>query len=313
MKPTQSSLVPWLALLTIYLVWGSTYLAIRIVVQDMPPFAAAALRFLLAGALMALAAARFDRAHGLPDRRQWLDYGLVGLLLLAVGNGLVMWAERTVPSGIAALVVATVPLWLTLMEGLLSRGASWSARAWLGVTIGLVGVALVAEPGGADFAAQWPGILALQVASLSWCAGSLYVKRVPKKLPVVSASAVQMLVGGVALVCESLLKGEDWSGLAAAPPAAWGGLLYLVVAGSLVGFTAFAYCLTVMPASVVGTYAYVNPVVAVALGWLILDEPLTRGVLWGGALIVIAVVLATTGNRSPQPAVSPKKAEPEAA
>lgn len=311
MKPTPPFL-PALALLTIYLVWGSTYLAIRIVVHDMPPFAAAAVRFLLAGALMALAATRVDRAHGWPDRRQWLDYGLVGLLLLAVGNGLVMWAERSVPSGIAALVVATVPLWLTLMEGLLSRGSSWSARSWLGVGLGLLGVALVAEPGGADFATQWPGMLGLQVASLSWCVGSLYVKRIARKLPVVSASAVQMLVGGAALVAESALRGEDWNLLASAPAGAWGGLLYLVVAGSLVGFTAFAYCLTVMPASVVGTYAYVNPVVAVALGGLILDEPLTRGVLWGGALIVVAVVLATTGGAR-QPAAPPKAAERDAA
>lgn len=309
MKPTPSFL-PWLALFTIYVVWGSTYLAIRIVVHDMPPFAAASVRFLLAGLIMGLAARHFDRGQGWPTRRQWLDYGLVGLLLLAFGNGLVMWAERTVPSGIAALVVATVPLWLTLMEGVLSRGASWTARAWLGIAIGLLGVAFVAEPGGADFAAQWPGILALQVAALTWCAGSLYVKRVPHKLPVVSASAVQMLVGGAALVLESLAKGEDWSLMLAAPPAAWGGLLYLVIAGSLIGFTAFAYCLTVMPASVVGTYAYVNPVVAVALGFLILDEPLTRGVLWGGAMIVLAVVLATTGTKPVQSPSTPQ-AEPE--
>jgi drug/metabolite transporter (DMT)-like permease len=290
-------LLPWLSLLVIWVVWGSTYLAIRVVVREMPPLSAASLRFAAAGLVMAVAAAFVDRAHGWPTRRQLLDYSFIGVLLLAVGNGFVMWAERTIPSGIAALIVATVPLWMVLLDGLRPGGAPWTARVWMGTLVGLLGVAFVARPEAGVAAGHWPGVAGLQVAALTWTIGSLYAQSLKNRLPLFTASAVEMLAGSVALFLESRLFGEDLAQMGAASSQAWLALVYLGIFGSLVGFTAFAYCLNELPASTVGTYAYVNPVVAVALGALILDEPLTSGLLVGGALIVVAVVLSTLRPR----------------
>jgi drug/metabolite transporter (DMT)-like permease len=298
MSPRRHALLPWLSLLVVWIVWGSTYLAIRIVVRDMPPFLAAGLRFGVAGVLMAGLAAAVDRGRGRPSLRQLLDYALVGVLLLAVGNALVMWAEQTIHSGIAALIVATVPLWLTLFDGLRPGGQPWTLRVWTGTLIGLVGVGLVARPEAGVPAGHWPGVIALLVASLSWTLGSLYAQAVPRRLPLVTAAAVEMLAGSLVLFGESWAFGEDPSRLAAAAVASWAGLGYLTVFGSLVGFTAFAYCLNELPASTVGTYAYVNPVVAVALGALLLDEPVSTGLVAGAALILMAVLLTSRARRA---------------
>ncbi len=292
-------LLPWLSLLVVWLLWGATYLAMRLVVREMPPFAAAGGRFLCAGAVMGLVALVVDRKRGWPGLRQWLDYAAIGVLLLSIGNPLVMWSEQVVPSGIAALIVATVPVWILLLDGLLPGGRPWTGRVWLGAAIGLVGVVFVARPEGSVGSGHWPAILALQVACLSWTIGSLYAQRVPKRLPLASAAAVEMLAGGAVIALVSPLLGEDWSRIASASPRAWGGLAYLVVLGSLVGFTAFAYCLNELPASTVGTYAYVNPVVAVVLGWLALGEPLTAGLVVGALLILISVAMTTLRPRRP--------------
>lgn len=296
--------LPWIALLTIYVVWGSTYLAIAIAVKELPPFFAAFLRFLVAGLLMGALALRFDPADRRPTRRDWLDYGLIGVLFLGLGNAFVMWSEQHIPSGIAALIVATVPLWTTLLDGLRPGGTPWTLRAWIGVALGLLGVAFVARPGGdgGPLSAHLAGVAALLVASLSWTVGALYSKSLRRPLPVFTASAIEMVVGSLALFFESRLAGEDLARLQTASPQAWGALGYLVVFGSLIGFTAFAYCLSVMPAGVVATYAYVNPVVAVALGALVLGEPITPAVLGGALLILFAVLLAT---RRPPPRSQP--------
>jgi drug/metabolite transporter (DMT)-like permease len=260
--------------------------------------AAAALRFFTAGLVMTAVAAVADRRHGRPGRRQLLDYALIGVLLLAGGNALVMWAEQRIHSGIAALIVATVPLWLTLLDGLRPGGQRWSTRVWLGTLIGLAGVVLVARPRGGVEAGHWPAIVGLQLAALVWTVGSLYAQSVPRRLPLFTAAAVEMVAGSLVLFAESRVAGEDLSAFGSASGGAWLALGYLAVFGSLVGFTAFAYCLNELPASTVGTYAYVNPVVAVALGALFLDEPITAGLLVGGALIVGAVILTTTGARA---------------
>jgi drug/metabolite transporter (DMT)-like permease len=293
MSPRRRRLLPWLSLLVIYVVWGSTYMAIRVVVQEVPPFAAAALRFFSAGLVMAGLAAIFDRGKGRPERRQILDYALVGVLLLGFANGLVMWSEQRIPSGIAALVVGAVPLWLVLLDGLRPGGQPWTVRVWLGTLVGLTGVALVARPEGGLGRGHWIGILALQFACLSWAVGSLYAQSIARRLPLFTASAVELIAGSAALLAESRLSGEDLARFQAASSHVWLGLLYLAVFGSIVGFTAFAFCLNELPASTVGTYAYVNPVVAVALGALFLGEPLTGGLLLGACLIIVAVVLTT--------------------
>jgi drug/metabolite transporter (DMT)-like permease len=296
MPDRKHRLLPWLSLLVIWLVWGSTYLAIRIVVHELPPLAAASLRFAAAGLVMALMAMYTDRARGWPSRRQWLDYAFIGVLLLSVGNGLVMWSERTIPSGIAALIVATVPLWMVLLDGLRPGGEPWTLRIWVGTLIGLVGVAFVARPED-NVSGHWPGVVALQVAALSWTIGSLYAQSLKNRVPLFTASAIEMLAGSAFLFLESRIFGEDLGLMATASPHAWWALLYLGVFGSLVGFTAFAFCLNELPVSIVGTYAYVNPVVAVALGALILQEPLTSGLLVGGGLILVAVLLSTIKRR----------------
>jgi drug/metabolite transporter (DMT)-like permease len=293
--PSRHRFLPWLSLFTIWIVWGSTYLAIRVVVREMPPFGAAGLRFGGAGLVLAAISYALDRTQAWPTRRQWFDYGLIGVLLLAGGNALVMWSERTIPSGIAALIVGTVPVWLVLLDGLRPGGQAGPARVWAGAILGFAGVALVAGPGTGGWGEHWRGIAALQFAAVSWSVGALYAKSVAKKLPVLTASSVEMVVGSVFLFAESRLVGEDLHAFVTASSSAWGGLLYLAIFGSLVGFTAFAYCLNELPASTVGTYAYVNPVVAVALGRLILGEPLSAGLLLGGALILVSVLLSTTG------------------
>jgi drug/metabolite transporter (DMT)-like permease len=295
------ALLPWLALGVIYVVWGSTYLAIRIVVRELPPFAAASGRFLAAGLVMAAIAAIVDRDHPRPTRRQILDYAVIGVLLLGIGNGLVMWSEQRIPSGIAALLVGTVPLWITLLDGLRPGRQRWTPRVWFGSLVGFVGVALVARPEGGVAPGHWPGIIALQVATFSWSLGALYSQNVPRRLPVITASAVEMLAGSLALFAESRISGENLRQFQAASHTTWLALLYLAVFGSLVGFTAFAYCLNELPASIVGTYAYVNPVVAVALGAAFLGEPLSAGLMMGAALILGSVLLSTTGRRNGAP------------
>jgi drug/metabolite transporter (DMT)-like permease len=303
MSPRARRLLPYLSLLIVYLVWGSTYMAIRIVVREMPPFAAAALRFGIAGIVMAFIAAGTDRYR--PTLRQVLHYALVGILLLAVANALVMWSEKRVPSGIAALVVACVPLWLTLLDGMRPGGRPWTSRVWIGTAFGLLGVSLVVRPEGGLRDVYWPGILALQVACVSWSVGSLYAQSVAQsvrsRLPLLTAAAVEMLAGSLVLAVESRLVGEDLTLLSSASRHAWLGLLYLAAFGSLVGFTAFAHCLNELPAATVGTYAYVNPIVAVALGSVFLGEPVSASLILGAGLILVAVLLSTTGRGAAAP------------
>ena len=308
MSPRHRRLLPWIALGVIYVVWGSTYLAIRIAVREVPPFGAGALRFFASGVAMAVIAAIVDRKHGWPTWRQIADYSLVGVLLLSIGNVLVMWAEKTIPSGIAALIVGTTPLWLTFLDGLRPGGQRWTPAVWLGTVIGLAGVALVARPEGGLQIGHWGAIIALQIGTISWAVGLLYAQSVPKRLPVFTAAAIEMLAGSAVLLFESLvLFRDDWGAFRAASSSTWLSLGYLAIFGSLVGFTAFAYAINELPATTVGTYAYVNPVVAVILGRVFLKEALTPGLLAGGVLILVAVLI-TTRARRPRP--EPVRADP---
>jgi len=313
MSPRHRRLLPWLALLVVYVVWGSTYMAIRIAVREMPPFAAAAMRFGASGLVMAAIAFFVDREHGRPTRRQLADYALVGVLLLAFGNAMVMWAEQRISSGITALIVGMVPTWLTLFDGLRPQGQAWTLRVWLGVMVGMVGVALVARPGGGIEAGHWPAVAMLMLASIAWSIGSLYSQSVPRRLPLFSAAAVEMIAGALLLAVESRLMREDLARFVSASPPAWLALVYLAVFGSLVGFTAFAFCLNELPATTVGTYAYVNPVVAVLLGSVFLGEPVSAGLVAGAVLILGAVLLTTTRRRPPRRVQEPTAPVPSEA
>ena len=279
----------------VYVVWGSTYLAIRFAIDTLPPFLMAAGRFLVAGGLMWLWAKR--RGAGRPTRRQVAAAAVVGLLLLMGGNGGVVWAELRIDSGLAALLVAMVPLWVVTIEWLLPGGRRPRLPLVLGVAGGLAGIVLLvgpAELAGAERVDLW-GAGAVVVASLLWSIGSLYASRADLPASARQATALEMLIGGAGLVLVGTLTGEPASlDLAAVSPLSWAALAYLVVFGSLLAFSAYVWLLRVAPPSKVATYAYVNPVVALLLGWALAGEELTARTLLAAAVILGSVVLIVT-------------------
>ncbi|MFB8237380.1 EamA family transporter [Kitasatospora purpeofusca] len=288
----------WTALVVVYVVWGSTYLAIRIAVETMPSFLSAAARFLTAGLLLAgFVAVRHGAAGLRVDLRQLGSAALVGLLLLTGGNGLVVLGETSVPSGLAALLVAAVPLWMVLLT---AAGGERPKRAELaGVLLGLVGLAVLSAPAvGGSIAPA--GVVAIICATLTWAFGSFASKRIRMPGNVFASSAYQMLAGGLGNLLIGLARGEE-RGLRPGDVStrSWLALAFLVVFGSLVAFTAYAWLLRAAPLTLVATYAYVNPVVAVLLGWLVLAEPLTGPTLLGGAVVVAGVCLVVSGSRGP--------------
>ncbi|MFD6970386.1 EamA family transporter [Streptomyces sp. NPDC059979] len=286
----------WTALALVYVVWGSTYLGIRIVVETMPPFLSAGARFLTAGLLLAgVVAWRYGPAALIATRAQLGSATLVGLLLILGGNGLVVLAETSVPSGLAALLVAAVPMWVVVLRA--STGDRPPPRTLGGVLVGLAGLAVLTSPG-LSGAVRLSGVLMVVVASVLWSLGSFSASKLTLPDNPFTGSAYQMLAGGAAAVVVGLLRGEQ-RGLdpAAFSTASWLALGYLVLFGSLVGFTAYVWLLQAAPLSLVSTYAYVNPVVAVALGALILDEALTWPILVGGGIVVAAVGVIVSTER----------------
>jgi len=283
----------WSALAVVYVVWGSTYLGIDLAVRTLPPFLMLAARFLIAGGLLfAWSLYRGGRPLRLPSAREWRAAFVVGAALLFVGNGTVAWAEdRGVETGTAALIIASVPLWLALLDRLLYR-QRLGAGAAAGLVAGFAGVALLVAPAGGG--SDWLGELSLLGGAGLWALGSLYSRRAPSPSPLLGAS-MQMLVGGALLAAFGAATGELGAlGLGAVSATSLAGFAYLVVFGSLLGFTAYVWLLRSAPTSLVGTYAYVNPVVAVLLGTALLDEKLSWRMLAGGAVVLVAVVLLVT-------------------
>lgn len=284
-----------LAFTAVYLIWGSTYLAIRWAIETMPPFWMAAVRFLVAGALL-WAWAR-SRGAPRPTPRQWRDGAISGTLLLAGGNGAVVVAEQWVPSGLTALLVASVPLWLVVLDTLFGAKVRPSGRTTIGLVAGFAGVGVLAgSPGvGAGGAEELFGALLVLVGSVAWAGGSLFSRYA--KLPARPRMlvAMQMLCGGTVLATLSVLSGElDGFRIADVSVRSWASLAYLVGAGALVGYAAYIWLLTVVSPATVGTYAYVNPVVAMFLGWALADEPLTFRSVIAAAIILGSVVVITT-------------------
>ncbi|MFE5584323.1 EamA family transporter [Kitasatospora sp. NPDC056531] len=289
----------WLALAVVYVVWGSTYLAIRIAVETMPSFLSAAARFLTAGLLLVgYLLARRGPAGLRVSGRQLASAALVGVLLLTGGNGLVVLGETSVPSGLAALLVAAVPLWMVVLTAF--GGGERPKRAELvGVLLGLVGLGVLSAPaiGGS---VEPLGVILIICATLTWATGSFASKKIPMPGNVLAASAYQMLAGGFCNLLIGLVRGEQRGfDLAAVSGRSWLALVYLVLFGSLLAFTAYAWLLRSAPLTLVATYAYVNPVVAVLLGWLVLAEPLTGPTLAGGAIVVAGVCLVVSVSRRP--------------
>jgi drug/metabolite transporter (DMT)-like permease len=288
------------AYLIVCVVWGSTYLAIRIGVGALPPFLFAGVRFLVAGGvLLGLALAL---GHSLPrSATEWRLHAVVGVLLLAGGNGAVVWAEQFVTSGAASLFVVTVALWMAFFDAVLPGGRSvLGCRVVIGLVIGFAGTALLVGATPAELAsADLRGPLALTGASASWALGSIYYKRRHSEAHPYVASSMQMLAGGTAVSVLGLMLGEAVVWRFTAPGI--GALAYLVVAGSMVGYSAYAYALRHAPATIVGTYAYVNPIVAVLLGWVVLDEPLTSRTFVAMGLILGAVLWIQLSHRWQRP------------
>ena len=284
-----------LAFAAVYFIWGSTYLAIRFAIETLPPLGMAAVRFLIAGALMYT----WLRARGAsaPTLAQWRSGAISGTLLLVGGNGAVVVAEQWVPSGLVALIVATVPMWMVLFDAGFGSGARPSNRARMGLVFGFMGVGVLAgSPGvGGGGRQEILGAFLVLGGSICWAIGSLvsrYVEDPPRPAMLV---ATQMLTGGAIFTILSLASGElAGFSLGDISLRSWWALLYLVVAGAIVGYAAYIWLLTVVPPSRVGTYAYVNPVVALFLGWALADEPLNSRSVLAAAIILASVVVITT-------------------
>lgn len=286
----------WAALAIVYVVWGSTYLGIRIVVETMPPFLSAGARFVVAGLVLgALVAWRQGPSALKVTRRQLASAALVGLLLLLGGNGLVVLAETTVPSGLAALLIAVVPAWVVVLRR--ASGDRPGLGAYCGVLLGLAGLAVLTLPGLSGDVQLW-GVLTVIVGTLMWSVGSFSSSRIPMPVNPFGASAYEMVAGGIGCALVGLGRGEQHGFVLGEVSArSWTALAYLVVFGSIVAFTAYAWLLHSAPLSLVATYAYVNPVVAVLLGALILNEELSWPIALGGAVVVAGVCLIVSTER----------------
>lgn len=299
-----------LAMGAVYVIWGSTYLAIRFAIETIPPFLMAATRYLVAGALLYT----WARLRGAPRPKllHWRSAFIVGAFLLLVGNGGVVWAEQKLDSGLAALLISTEPIWIVALVWLRSGRQRPNPRVIAGMLLGFAGLVMLVRPSGATGASSIDLVAAAAVvlASLSWAWGSLYGQRAPLPESPLAATGMQMLGGGALLLLVSTLTGEParfaLSDLSLKSALSVG---YLIVFGAIVAFTAYVWLLRVAPPVLVSTYAYVNPVVAVLLGWAFAGEPLTSGTLISAAVILAGVALITSAQGKSNPAET-KEAEP---
>ena len=288
----------WVALIAVYIVWGSTYLAIRFTIETIPPFLSAGIRFLVSGAILyGLNRLRGDPA---PRKIEWRSAAIIGLLLLLGGNGGLVWAEQHIPSGIASLFIATTPLWMVLIDSLRPNGVHANWMTWMGVIVGLTGIALLANPWQSHTgspALDPVGMVVLILAALSWSIGSLYSRKASLPSSSLLGTGMEMLVGSLGLFVFSAVIGE-WNqfDLATLSIRSIGGLIYLIVFGSFIGFVAYTWLLRNAPTPIVSTYAYVNPVVALLLGSVIAGETLDRQDIISALIILSGVVLITTAK-----------------
>lgn len=284
-----------LAFAATWLIWGSTYLFIALAVHELPPFLVSGSRNFTAGLLL-FGWLRL-RGAAAPTALQWRNAIIVGVMLLGAGNGAVTWSEKSEPSGVVALLVSLVPLWLLVFGWIGKKGVKPAALEVVGVLLGLVGIAMLVMPhtdaaGTTTAGVSLLGLSVLLMSTLSWSGGSLFARQLPPMPEPMLGSGMEMMAGGAALLLLSLLTNE-WASVDAAK-ITWkgiGSLIYLIVFGSIIGFTAYKYLLARVRPALVGTYAFVNPVVAVALGWAFLGEALTWPVLIAMVTIVSAVAM----------------------
>jgi drug/metabolite transporter (DMT)-like permease len=286
----------WTALVTVYIVWGSTYLAIRFAVESMPPFLMAATRFLIAGAI--LFGWRWLAGDRRPMKLEWRSAAIVGLLLLTGGNGNVVWAEQHVASGVAALIVGSAPLWMVAIDAFRPGGKKANLQTWAGVMIGFVGIMILISPwklARNPQSSEILGILSLLLGAFLWAIGSLYSRGAKLPASPLLGTSMEMLAGGLGLLVLGTLTGE-WSrlNLSAITARSLWGLAYLIVFGALVGYSAYTWLLRNAPTPLVSTYAYVNPLVAILMGSIFAAEPLTPRILIAALIVVSSVVLINT-------------------
>jgi drug/metabolite transporter (DMT)-like permease len=285
----------WAALATVYVVWGSTFIALAIAVRDLPPFMAMAVRHLVAGGLLlAFALPRRDVARDRIGRPQIVAGFIFGGLLFVTGHGALAWAQQTVPAGVAALLVGTIPIWMVLFDRV-AFGRRLQVSTYVGIALGFAGLAFLFDPFG-DGSVDRLGALVIVLSAMCWAAGSLYSRGAPlPKHPLVSAGLASVC-GGILLTGYSLLTGEfgqaEWTRDATLA------LGYLVVAGSLVGFSTYVWLLRSAPTSLVSTYAYVNPIVAVFLAWVLLGEEITLQMIVAGAAVLVSVATILRSSRT---------------
>jgi len=291
----------WLALGAVYVIWGSTYLAIRFAVETIPPFLMVATRFLIAGAI--LYGFRRLRGDAPPSRVEWKAAAVVGILLLVGGNGIVVWAEQYIPSGITALIVGTAPVFMVLIDALRPGGQRPGFKRALGILIGFAGIVILINPSGlSQDPDRWVmiGLGALFLATFFWALGSLYNRNARLPGSPLLGTGVEMLVGGGCLLVIATLTGE-WGrlDLASISTRSLWGLAYLIVFGALIGFVAYTWLLRVAPTPLVSTYAYVNPLIAILLGSWLAQEALDLRILLAAVVIVSSVFLINTGRATP--------------
>jgi drug/metabolite transporter (DMT)-like permease len=299
-----SALAIWSALCAVYLIWGSTYLAIRFAVETTPPFLMAGVRFIVSGGF--LYALRRFQGDPRPKTTEWRSAAVVGVLLLVGGNGGVVWSEQFVPSGLAALLVATVPLWMVFLDALRPGGHRPNLMAGAGIIIGFAGVILLIRSvaNGTQATASF-GVVALLCAALSWASGSLYGRTAKLPTSQLLGTGMEMLAGGMALLLVSFALGE-WTRFHPETVSQRSALavIYLTVVGSS-AFVAYVWLLRVAPTPLVATYAYVNPLIAVLLGHFLAQEPLTLRILLAAMLIIGSVALVSVPRSQGTAATAP--------
>jgi drug/metabolite transporter (DMT)-like permease len=294
---------PWKTLLAfaiIYLVWGSTFLAIRVGVREVPPFLLAGMRFFAAGLVLYA----WMRARGIasPSRREWVAAAFLAVLIFVLDYGLLFWAEQRVPSGIAAVMMATIPAFMALAEILLLRTQKLTLRLGFALMLGIGGVAVLVNrsSGFGEGPIDASGAIALVVAAISWSLAAVLTRKLPLPESKVMSSGAQMLAGGILLTLTAAMLGEFKSfHVQAVSSGAWLALAYLIIAGSIVGFTAYVWLIHHESPTRVGTYAYVNPVVAVLLGYFLGGEALGARTVLGTLLVLVSVIVITTTPKTP--------------
>jgi len=303
-RERRLALFAWMA---VCLLWGTTYLGIRVCLETMPPMLMAGLRWTIAGVL--LTGYLLARGESLPGRASWPGIGLLGFLMMVLGNGGVVWAEQTVPSGLAAVIVASSPFWMAAVEACRADGERLTWSSALGFTIGFGGIVLLVWPElahGASTASGkagfLTGLIALQIAALGWALGSSYSKRHARHEHVFAVTAGQMLAGGAMMLALGTARGE-WSALAFSGRSLVA-FAYLSTVGAIGGFVAYTYALRHLPVSLVSLYAYVNPVIAVALGVVILGEAFTWRMGLAAALVFGGVAIVQRRGQTRRPLIS---------